>query len=107
MVGLLGVGPSVVLGGSKGTGHEILDLDSRFASVVDEVFILVVFVLRAARDFQCRRCSAKASLGGAGGRGFSGSSGDVFGRRISSVAMAPRLCREGSLTGWCGIDGTL
>ena len=96
-----------MLGGSKGTGREILDLDSRFASAVDEAFILVVFVLRVALDFQCRRCSAKGSLGGAGGRGFSGSSGDVFGRRISSVAMAPRLCREGSRTGWCGIDGTL
>lgn len=84
-------GPVVPPGESIRIGAEMLDLVSRFASVLG-FFILFVFVVSACLFFQCRLCSAKGSFGGAGGRGLSSRVVLLaFGRRISSVAMAPRL----------------
>lgn len=105
VAGLLGDGPAGLNSGSCNIGEEIFGLAIILPG--SDIFILVVFLARAGLLCQCRLCSAKGSFG-IGGSGLSKSSGAVFvdlldfGRRMSVVLIAPRLCSEGRRTGSWG-----
>lgn len=105
VAGLLADGPAGLDSGSCSIGEEILGLVVTLPW--SWALILLVFGPRARLFCQCCLCSAKGSFG-IGGSGLSKSSGTVFvdlfdfGRRMSVVLIAARLCNEGRRTGSWG-----